>query len=260
MFNKPTPPRVLLTGASGGMGTAMAKALREQGAHVLGISRRPDHTHAPDITWVQADLTHKDGVRDVARAAEAWGANVVVHASGVPAFGPAITGTSIQVGDVIQANLWAPIVLTQTLLPHLMSLPEGRIVFVSSALGRIGLPGYTLYGASKAGLHHYAEALRRELGHTTVKVQTLVPRATQTPFNSPEAQRFASATGSHSDPPERVAQALLDLLKGTAAERCVGWPEAAFVRLNGAIGPWLDGGFRRHRDALHPMTLKGHTP
>lgn len=255
-----TPTRVLLTGASGGLGTAMVRALQQQGAEVMGVSRRPDSTEASGITWVRADLTHPEGVRDVARAAEAWGANVVVHAAGVPAFGSAITTAPSQVGDVLQANLWAPIVLTQALLPHLMSLPAARIVFVSSALGRIGLPGYSLYGASKAGLHHYAEALRRELGQTTVRVQTLAPRATRTAFNSDEAQRFASATGSHSDPPERVAQALVDLLTGTAAERCVGWPEAAFVRLNGALGPWLDGGFRRHREALHPMTLKGHTP
>ena len=67
---------------------------------------------------------------------------------------------------VLQANLLAPMLLTQALLPHLLRQPRAQVVFVGSALGRIGLPGFSVYGASKAGLHGFAEALRRELADT----------------------------------------------------------------------------------------------
>lgn len=240
--------RVLLTGARGGIGQAMAVALRQAGAQVMGVGRGP----APPgpAPWVSADLAHPDGLERASRAAAAWGANTVVHAAGLPAFGAVANLSPQEATQVLQTNLWAPMLLTQQLLPHLRTLPEARVVFVGSVLGRIGLPGYALYGASKAGLHGFAEALRRELRGSPVHVQWLAPRATRTAFNSPAAQAYADATGTQSDPPERVAQALLALLDGTAAERHIGWPERWLVRLNAALGPLLDGGFKQHQHAL----------
>lgn len=249
--------RVLLTGASGGIGTAMAEALQHQGAHVLGVSRSGQ---TGSMAWAHADLAHPDGVRSVAHAAQRWGANVVVHAAGLPAFGPLVGTTPALAAELLQTNLWAPMALTHALLPHLLAQPQARLVFVGSALGRIGVPGYSVYGASKAGLHSFAEALRRELLGTTTQVQTLAPRATRTAFNGAAAQHFATATGSASDSPERVAQELIALLESGAAERFIGWPEKALVRLNGALGPWLDGGFSQHRKVLFPAPMKGTTP
>jgi len=245
--------RVLLTGASGGIGQAMALALREAGVSVMGVGRSvPAGTTAagPCDAWVCADLTQTEGLAQVSRAAADWGVNTLVHAAGVPAFG-AVAGLSAQeTTQVLQTNLWVPMVLTQQLLPHLQTLPAARVVFVGSVLGRIGVPGYALYGASKAGLHGFAEALRRELLGSSVQVQWLAPRATRTAFNSAAAQAFAQATGSRSDPPELVAQALLAMLRGHGAERHIGMPERLLVRLNAVLGSWLDGGFRAHRKAL----------
>jgi hypothetical protein len=90
------------------------------------------------------------------------------------------------------------------------------------------------------------------------------PRATRTAFNSPANESFNRATGTASDPPQVVADALMALLRSGAAERHVGFPERLAVRLNGALGPWLDAGFHKHRDALlptHPQDLTaGNTP
>jgi short-subunit dehydrogenase len=259
--------RVLLTGASGGIGTAMAEALQQRGAQVLGVCRRvrpaaalSASSHAlgaSGMDWVQADLSGIQGLRTVAHAARQWGAQVVVQAAGLPAFGPLNDSTPEQVAELLQTNLWAPMVLTQALLPHLLTQPAARLVFVGSALGRIGVPGYSIYGASKAGLHGFAEALRRELRGSTVQVQLLAPRTTRTAFNGLAAQRYAAATGSASDTPARVAQELISLIESNAAERFIGWPEKALVRLNGAVGPRLDGGFRRHREMLYPPQLEG---
>jgi short-subunit dehydrogenase len=252
---KLTHARVLLTGASGGIGTAMTHALQQQGAHVMGVSRTP--RDGPTSAWICADLSQPEGIDTVAQAARQWEANVVIHAAGQPLFGALAATSPCQSAALLQANLWAPIALTQALLPHLLAQPVARVVFVGSALGRIGVPGYSVYGASKAGLHGFAEALRRELHHTSLRVQLLAPRATQTAFNDAAARRFAAATGSATDSPARVAQELLSLLESDAAERFIGWPEKGMARVNGVLGPWLDAGFAQHRKTLDATRLKG---
>ena len=246
--------RVLLTGASGGIGQAMARRLGQAGAQLMGVGRASTPpADAGTLAWVQADLTTPEGLATVTAAAATWRANVVVHAAGVPAFGPLGDVPAAQVQAVLQANLLAPMLLTQALLPHLLRLPHAQLVFVGSALGRIGLPGFSVYGASKAGLHGFAEALRRELADTPVRVQILGPRSTRTGFNGAAVEAYNRATGTAMDTPEAVADALLQLIEGAAAERFIGFPERLAVRLNGAFGALLDGAFAKHRRHLRPQ-------
>jgi short-subunit dehydrogenase len=244
---KPEQARVLLTGAGGGLGRAMDAALRRAGARVLGVGRA---VAQPGAEWVCADLTSDAGVAAVTAAAADWGPNVLVHAAGAPAFGALAHTGSAQMRAVLETNLLAPMRLTQALLPLLMREPQAQIVFVGSALGRIGLPGFALYGASKAGLHGFAEALRRELADTPVRVQLLAPRSTRTAFNGAAVEAYNRATGTAMDAPARVADALVALIDSGAAERFIGLPERVGVRLNGLFGALLDGAFTRHRRSL----------
>jgi short-subunit dehydrogenase len=138
----------------------------------------------------------------------------------------------------------------------LLRQPRAQIVFVGSALGRIGLPGFSVYGASKAGLHGFAEALRRELNGTPVRVQILGPRSTRTGFNDAAVEAYNRATGTAMDRPEAVAAALLQLIESEAAERFLGFPERLAVRLNGVLGAWLDGSFAKHRRSLPAAPLQ----
>lgn len=257
---KAAQARVLLTGASGGIGRAMADALLQAGAQVLGVSRSTQQDR-PGLRWVQADLARAEGMARIAQAASAWDANVVVHAAGLPGFGALPALAPAQMQAVLQANLLAPMLLSQALLPQLLRQPRAQLVFVGSALGRIGLPGFSLYSASKAGLHGFAEALRRELTDGPVRVQLLAPRSTRTAFNDAAAEAYNTATGTASDSPQQVAQALLALIESEAAERYIGWPERLGVRLGGAFPPLLDGSFGKHRRHLsHPSTPQGATP
>lgn len=257
---KPAQARVLLTGASGGIGQAMAHALLQAGAQVLGVSRKPQQD-AADLRWVQADLSSTADLARITHAARAWGPNVVVHAAGLPGFGALSRLAPSQMEAVLQANLLAPMLLTQALLPQLLSQPKAQIIFVGSALGRIGLPGFSLYTASKAGLHGFTEALRRELADTPVRVQLLAPRSTRTAFNDAAAEAYNRATGTASDSTAHVAQALLALIESEAAERYIGWPERLGVRLNGAFPPLLDGSFKKHRRQLAATpTIEGVAP
>ncbi len=242
--------RVLLTGASGGIGQAMARTLLRSGAAVMGVGRSATPTLPEGTAWVQADLAREDGIAAVARAALQWQPNVVVHAAGVPGFGVLAGMPLSRMDEVLDLNLLAPMRLTQALLPQLLGQRHAQLVFVGSALGRIGLPGFSVYGASKAGLHGFAEALRRELADTSVRVQILGPRSTRTAFNDAEVEAYNRATGTAMDSPEVVAAALLALIESEAAERFIGFPERLAVRLNGVLGALFDSAFRQHRRSL----------
>ena len=261
---KAAEARVLITGASGGIGRAIATALRDAGAAVMLSSRSPaglaaqaralapQYDGGTGVAWHAADLTRSDDVAALCAAARAWDANVLVHGAGVPSFGRLESLRPETIGHALHANLLAPILLTQALLPHLRRQPRAQVICVGSALGRIGLPGFSVYSAGKFGLRGFAEALRRELGDGPVKVQYLGPRSTRTAFNDAGVEAYNRATGTAMDPPERVAAALLRLLEDEAAERYLGFPERLAVRLNGFAAPLLDGAFVRHRESLPP--------
>lgn len=248
---KAAAARVLLTGARGGIGQAMARTLTGAGAAVMGVGRAAaPPAGTAGIRWLQADLSTAQGVADTVAAAEEWSANVVVHAAGVPAFGPLASETPSHLDEVLRVNLLAPMLLTRQLLPSLLRQPRAQVVFVGSAVGRIGLPGFSVYGASKAGLHGFAEALRRELGDSSVKIQLLAPRSTRTAFNDAAVVAYNKATNTAMDSPEVVAEALLRLIEGEAPDRFIGFPERLGVRLNGLLGALLDGSFVKHRRHL----------
>lgn len=267
---KPGAARVLLTGATGGIGQACAQALLRQGASVMLVGRSAATLHAlrnrlaesaestaagavpaaQRLATATADLTQPGAVTALAATAGAWQCNLVVHAAGAPAFGALTTLDAAALSQSLGVNLQAPMALTQALLPGLLAQPRAQVVFVGSALGRIGLPGFSAYSAAKFGLHGFAEALRRELADTGVRVQYLGPRSTDTGFNDAGVQAYNRATGTACDPPARVADALLALIASEAAERHIGWPERLAVRLNGLAPEWLDGSFGGHRRAL----------
>lgn len=255
---KPADARVLLTGASGGIGREAAVALVRAGAAVLLAGRHPARLsaqaralgHEPRVTWAAADLADPAQVERLAAEAAAWGCNVVVHNAGTPAFGALAQQDAAAMQRVLQTNLLAPMLLTRLLLPHLVQQARAQVLCVGSALGRIGLPGYTLYCASKFGLRGFAEALRRELAGTPVRVQYLGPRTTHTDFNDGQVQAYNRATGAAVDQPGAVAAAMVRLLQDEAAERFLGFPEKLAVRINGLAPAWLDGSFRRHSRSL----------
>jgi short-subunit dehydrogenase len=258
---RPDHARVLLTGATGGIGHAIARALQAAGAQLLLTGRSASHLAAlavelhdparPDaVQWVVADLAEPQATAQLVQEAERFGVNVLVNNAGLPSHGRLQSLAPDAVRDVLTTNLVAPVLLTQALLPFLLRQTEARVIQVGSALGRIGMPGTSVYSASKFGLRGFSEALRRELAGGPVTVQYLGPRSTDTRFNSAAVLASNAATGTAMDDPARVARALLALLRSGAAERFIGFPETLAVRLNGLVPSWLDGGFSKHRRQL----------
>lgn len=263
----PADARVLLTGATGGIGRAMAKALHAAGASLLltarspqrlaelaaelaGPAGRPDGDARMRVGWQAADLNDPDDRATLVQAAERAGINVLVNNAGIANFGRFVDQDPAAVQQLLSTNLLAPILLSQALLPVLARQPRAQLIQVGSALGRIGLPGFSTYSASKFGLRGFSEALRRELADGPVRVQYLGPRSTRTDFNDADVLAYNRATGTAMDPPERVADALVTLLRSGASEAFIGFPERLAVRLNGLLPRWLDGAFAKHRRAL----------
>ncbi len=245
--------RVVLVGASGGIGQAMVRALREQGAHVVPVGRRwpqgmPFGAISADITLPQDRQRLVDAVRD-------QNLNTVVMAAGVACFKPADQLADDEVNHLMTVNATAPMQLSAALLPHLLTLPQSRLVLVGSVLGHIGLPGHTVYGASKSALHGFAEALRRELTGSSVQVQWLAPRATRTDFNDAMASEFNRLTGTQTDDVSVVAQALVKLLLTKSCERVLGWPERLGVRLNACLGAGMDPAFAKQASVLRRLFM-----
>lgn len=246
--------RVLLIGASGGIGQAMTRQLQAEGAHVTCVGRSWPQGMAKDA--VAADITLPSGRAMLRQLVKEQNINIVVIASGVSSFGPFQDMTDADIEQLMHTNVTAPMQLVAELLPELCKRSQAQLIFVGSALGRIGVPGFSAYGASKAAMHGLAEALRRELSDTSVLVQLLAPRATQTAFNGGLAQKFNQLTGTASDSPEVVATALLMLIESQAAERFIGFPERLGVRLNGVLGAWMDASFKSHVRALRTLFTK----
>jgi short-subunit dehydrogenase len=249
---------VVLTGAAGGIGSAAARALTSAGARVVLVGRNAQRLAAlretlvdpTAATVVAADVTSEQGRAAIHAAALAHGVNVLVNNAGLPCFGKLETLDVDQIARALETNLVAPMLLTRVLLPHLRAQPAAQILNIGSALGSLGLPGFSAYSAAKFGLRGFSEALRRELQGSTVSVQYLAPRVTRTAFNDEAADAFNRATGAQSDSPEQVAQALVQSLRRGTPERLLGFPEKLAARINGMVPQLLDGAFRRHRSAL----------
>jgi short-subunit dehydrogenase len=257
---------VVLTGATGGIGSAIARELVVRGARVLLVARADGalaalaRTLAPaedgrkQVDALAADVTSAAGRIAIRDAAIARGANALVNAAGLPCFGPLETLDDAAIEAALRTNLLAPMLLVRTLLQHLTRQPQARILSIGSALGRIGLPGFSAYSASKFGLRGFSEALRRELADTSVRVQYLGPRTTRTAFNDRRVEEYNRATDTHSDAPEYVAHIAVRMLVAGTGERFLGLPEGPAGRLNGAFPGLLDGAFERHRATLRAET------
>lgn len=247
--------KVLLTGAAGGIGRAIALELLRKGAEVILVDRdaRALETVAQALAIPRerfelhpADLTSAPERADLCRKAVTWhgGINVLVNNAGVNPFGLFEALPPEQIDLALAINLQAPMHLCRELLSHLRRQDPAAIVNTGSVFGAIGYPGYAAYSATKFALRGFTEALRRELSGSPIAVQYFAPRATRTPINSQAVESMNRELGVAMDPPERVARELVVLLESGRAAAVVGWPEKLFVRLNALVPGLVDRAVR----------------
>ena len=158
---------------------------------------------------VSGDITDPTTRERVIKAAiESFGGlDVLVNSAGAVRAGRLENVDVEEIRAQIEANLVAPILLTRVALPALRQSGDAAVVNMSSGLGLVGMPFYSVYGATKAGIAHFGEALRRELFGEGVHVMTVYPGATETPMM--ESSEAGPELGVEYEPPEDVAEVLV---------------------------------------------------
>jgi NADP-dependent 3-hydroxy acid dehydrogenase YdfG len=227
---------VLVTGANGGLGQAIARALRAAGAQVAISGRRADALEplAAELgaRIILADLAQRDAVT---RCMELAGPlDVLVLNAALPATGSLLEYSTSQIDRALDVNLRAPIMMAQHCLPGMLERGRGQIVFISSISAKVVAPGASLYSATKFGLRGFALALREDLYGTGVGVTSVLPGFIR------EAGMFADTkvtlprgTGTRS--PEQVANAVLAAIRDNPAEITVAAFEQALGALLGSV-------------------------
>ena len=263
--------RAVLTGATGGIGRAMALRLGPlceslilvaRDAAALAALARDIEAAGGRARAVPADLTTPAGREAVLRAAAETrgGIDLLVNNAGAGGFAWLADQDDAALERIVHVNVLMPMQLTRRLLPLMLAQPAARIVNVGSIFGYLGYPGHAAYSASKFALRGFSEALRRELADGPVQVTYFAPRATRTAMNGAALCALNAELGVTMDTPETVAAALIALLEKPARERPLGMPERLFARLN-QIVPWLvDRALRRQlpviRRHAHDTTPK----
>lgn len=237
---------LLLTGATGGIGQAIARELDKAGIHLLLTGRNQEkltqlqQSLASEHSLVVADMNSQDGRAAIIAAAQQVNIELFVNASGVMNFNLYEQQDSALIENMLTTNLLSPMLLCQQLIPLLKQHREAAIINIGSIFGSIGHPGFSAYCASKFGLRGFTEALQRELADSTVRVSYLAPRATRTDLNASNVNALNDALGNTTDAPELVAKHVMNLLSGSHKQCYMGWPEKLFVRVNGLLPGIVD--------------------
>ncbi|MGI9246110.1 MAG: SDR family oxidoreductase, partial [Steroidobacteraceae bacterium] len=224
--------RAVVTGASGGIGQALAAALHGRGASVLLVGRNTDALEraraaigdAARVATFAADLTVERERQALVAHAVAWDCNLLVNNAGLGDFALLEGQSDAALERLFAVNTLAPMQLTRALLPHLRTQPQAAILNMGSVFGSLGYPGYSVYSASKFALRGFTEALRREYADTNLRVLYLAPRSTRTSMNATAVERMNAELGVAMDPPADVAAAACALLAGGRLEAVLGWP------------------------------------
>jgi NAD(P)-dependent dehydrogenase (short-subunit alcohol dehydrogenase family) len=179
-----TRPVAIVTGASGGIGEASARALQAAGYRVLGTYRRPPATRSPGIEYLACDVTSDESVQTAIGQvlAKAGRIDLLVNNAGVGLVAGAEESSVEQAKSLFDVNLFGVFRLTNAVLPTMRRQGSGRIVNISSVMGLIPAPFMALYAASKHALEGYSESLDHEIRATGVRVVLVEPAYTRTSF------------------------------------------------------------------------------
>lgn len=166
---------VIVTGASSGVGEALAPLLAERGYRVYGMSRR--RVDLPGVTPLPCDVSQAAAVGGAAGAvvSEAGRVDWVIHCAGIGGAGPVEQMPTDRAKRIMDTNFWGTWNICQAFLPHLRRSPRGRLLVVGSIAGYMGIPFRGAYCASKAATQTLVDSLRMELKGSPCQAAYVAP-------------------------------------------------------------------------------------
>ena len=236
---------VLLTGATGGLGRAIAEALAGYGAHLVLSSRKGD-----ELERLAASLPgggHRVEVADLAEEGEALrllaaagDIDVLAANAALPASGRLDGLSQDEIGRALRVNLEAPIRIARELVPVLTARGSGHLVFVSSLSGKAATARASLYCATKFGLRGFALALREDLRGTGVGVSVVMPGMIRDAGMFADANAAAPGLAGTSSPAE-VGAGIVRAIERDRAEVSIAPLRTRVLSAIGANAPELAG-------------------
>ena len=253
-----------ITGASSGIGAALARALARRGARLVLSGRNVAALEAVAAECGEAlvlpfETTDITAIAPAVEKAWDWalggsgGIDMLVNSAGISQRSLAVDTSFAVYERIIGVDLLAPIALTQAILPRLAARGSGRVVMISSIAGKVGVPLRTAYSAAKFGLIGYADALRTEVAQLGLKVHVIIPGSVRTDVSrnaltADGSRREASdkAIENGIDPDVAAAEMLAaiarderEIIVATGAEQALAelrrTPDAVFDQLAGLM-------------------------
>lgn len=232
----------LVTGASSGIGAEIARELADRGAHLLltgrdrhrldEVARALHREGRPAPRTVVADLSTGEGVQEVLAGVGDRPVEVLVNNAGFATYGEHATLPADREAALIAVNCTAVVALTRALLPGMLARGSGGVLNVASTIAFQAAPRQATYGASKAFVLSYTEALAEELRGTDLSVTVLCPGPTQSGFLQAMGSREAgtSLIYRRATPADRVARKGVDALLAGRVVKVVGVSNAVLTQ------------------------------
>ncbi|MFC0271368.1 elongation factor P 5-aminopentanone reductase [Metabacillus herbersteinensis] len=181
----------LITGASGGIGSAIAKKLAVQGYNLYLHFNQNENAltnltellapHDIEIYCVQADLSSKDGVQKLLSQINHT-IDLLVLNSGNSFHGLVTDMEDVMVDEMVNLHITSPFQLTKNLIPKMVTQKQGNIIVISSIWGLVGASCEVLYSMVKGGQNAFVKALAKELAPSKIRVNAIAPGVIQTPM------------------------------------------------------------------------------
>lgn len=247
---------VVLTGATGGLGSVLALALSARGAVIGLVGRDPVKLHA-----VQKRITSQGGkahimVADLAQPnmasqlltqslREMGHVDLLINNAGIIEFTEFAKQAEVSIDNMIHTNVTSTLVLSREFVTYFSQRGHGHLAFVGSIFGSLGFPHFATYCASKFAIHGFSQALRRELIDSKIGVTYIAPRAIATPMNDDRTNAMWQASGQAVDEPQFVADKIIQALLKDQQELFIGQPQSFFAWLNGVAPKLVNLGLKQ---------------